>query len=194
MGLQIHQFGGVISETITDIGISLLLNDFWDHSKNFDPISNQLNTPISLPESVPFHAARDLAVNILRNDHGKIDIYIDDSIGVAPDIEDVPSRVVRAIPLAIRSFARLASDDDVIPRKDIISLKKLNAEGSLQESKTILGWVINSRSLQISLPDQKLHGWVKDIDTILSSKKSSYQLLEMILGRLNHVACVFLPM
>jgi len=112
---------GVISETITDIGNSLLQNKFWIHSDLFDPISDQIDVPLSLPDSVPFHQSRELSVKVPDNDKGKVDIYIDDSIGVAPDIADAPSRVIRAIPLAIRTLARPNSDTDVIPRKDINS-------------------------------------------------------------------------
>jgi len=185
---------GVISETITDIGNSLLQNKFWIHSDLFDPISDQIDVPLSLPDSVPFHQSRELSVKVPDNDKGKVDIYIDDSIGVAPDIADAPSRVIRAIPLAIRILARPNSDTDVIPRKDIISLKKLRAEGQLSEIKTVLGWELNTRRLLISLPSHKVTDWLRDIDSILLAKKVHYKLLDSILGRLNHVACILHPM
>jgi len=184
----------VISETTTDVGNALLVNNKWDHHSIFDQISDQLDPPLSLPENIHFHQARDISVNIPSSDAGKIDIFIDDSIGVAPDIGDVPSRVIRAIPLAIRTLSRPESCQDIIPRKDIISIKKFHAEGRLEEVKTILGWVVNTRSLSISLPDHKLHSWITDIDSIISKKKSSFQVLETLLGRLNHVACIFMPM
>jgi len=184
----------VISETTTDIGNTLLLNDEWDHQTIFDPISNQIENALSLPDSVKFHQSRDLAVQLPPNDRGKIDIFIDDSIGVALDLGSTPIRVNQAIPLAIRTLARPLSEKVVIPRKDIISLKKLQAEGRLEETKTILGWVINTRLLQISLPDQKFLAWSQDIDSMITAEKSSYQWLETLLGHLNHVACIFIPM
>lgn len=107
---------GVISETITDIGNSLLINKFWDHQSTFDTISSNLDSKISLPAHIPFAQARDTSVSIPAIDTGKIDIFIDDSIGVAPDIGDTPSKVVRAIPLAIRTLAR--------PSKTTSSLEK----------------------------------------------------------------------
>jgi hypothetical protein len=52
---------GVISEVITDIGNSLLQNEFWaQHSKIYDHISDQIDDPISLPASIPFHQAREV--------------------------------------------------------------------------------------------------------------------------------------
>jgi hypothetical protein len=140
---------GVISETTTDIGNTLLQNEHWDHTVLFDPISNSKESPLSLPDSVPFKSSRELSVQLPANDSGRIDVFIDDSIGIAPAIDDIPTRVVRAIPLAIRTLARPASDQDIVPRKDIISIKKLKAEGRLEETKTILGWVINTRSQKL---------------------------------------------
>ncbi len=68
----------------------------------FDPLSSTLDAPAVLPKSIPFQQTRDLSVEILTNYKGKVDIYIDDSIGIAPELGDAPARVVRAIPLAIR--------------------------------------------------------------------------------------------
>jgi hypothetical protein len=152
------------------------------------------NLHYPFPTACPFKSARELSVQLPANDSGRIGIFIDDSISIAPAIYDIPTRVVRAIPLAIRTLARPASNQDVVPRKDIISIKKLQAEGWLEETKTILGWVIKTRSLLISLPDHKLHAWVQDIDAMFSSQKCSHKSLEALLGRLNHVACTFLPM
>lgn len=185
---------GVISEIITDIGNSLLQNDMWLHDELYDPISDQLDAPLELPVSVPFHQARDLSVCIPPNDKGKVDIYIDDSIGIAPDIASAPTRVIRAIPLAICSLSLPNSAQDIIPRKDFTSLKKLRAEGQLSGTKTVLGWVINTRSLLISLPEHKASDWLRDIDTILLAKKVHFKVLESLMGRLNHVACMLSPM
>jgi hypothetical protein len=106
---------GVISETTTDIGNSLLINTFWDHNTLFEDISLPLEIPDSLPDEIPFAQAREVSVNIPDVDSSKIDIFIDDSIGVAPDIGETPSRVARAIPLAVRTLPRPLSQDDIIP-------------------------------------------------------------------------------
>jgi hypothetical protein len=185
---------GVISETIMDIGNALLQNDFRIHSELYDSISDKLDAPLSLPDSVPFCKARELSVSVPPNDRGKVDIYIDDSIGIAPDLDDAPIRVICTIPLAIRSVSRPNSDLDVLPRKDIISLKKLCAEGQLCEIKTVLGWVINTHLLTIALPEHKVTDWLRDIDSILLAKQVNFKLLESLIGHLNHVACIFIPM
>jgi len=101
---------------------------------------------------------------------------------------------MRAIPLAVRSLSRPNSIHDIVPRKDIISVKKLRAKGQLSEIKTVLGWVINTRSLLISLPEHKVSDWLRDIDTIILARKVHFTVLESVMGRLNHVACILNPM
>jgi len=49
--------------------------------------------------------------------------------------------MTQVIPLAIRTLARPLNASDVIPRKDIILLKKFKAEGRLEEVKKVLGWI-----------------------------------------------------
>jgi hypothetical protein len=185
---------GYISETIADLANTLIQNQHWDHHHLFDPLSEQVDHPISLPDTIPFHAAKPTSVFIPPNPLGKIDIYIDDTIGIAPDILDNVNRTSKSIPLAIHSIARPLDSSDIIPRKDIISLKKFSAEGRMEETKTILGWIINTRSLTISLPPDKHNRWTSDIKNILSSNKVRHKTLETLLGRLNHIATIYSPM
>jgi hypothetical protein len=84
--------------------------------------------------------------------------------------------------------------DDRIPRKDIISLKKYAAKGRMEETKLVLGWLLNSRSLEISLPADKHTIWVSDINHLINSKCAKHKLLESMIGRLNHVAGIYQPM
>jgi hypothetical protein len=87
-----------------------------------------LEPPKSLPESIPFHQARELFMEIPINNMGKTDINIDDTIGIERDINENNSCVSYTIPLAIHTLARPSSDSNPIPRKDIISMKKFIAE------------------------------------------------------------------
>jgi hypothetical protein len=185
---------GVISETMADLGNSLLRNTFWDPSKLFVTITDAPNDPLPLPADIPFHHAADLSVPVPVDMNGKIDIFIDDFIGVAPDIGDTVSRVMKAIPLAIHSVARPVESSDPIPRKDIVSLKKFKAESRMEESKIILGWLVNTRSLSIALPVEKHKKWVRDLSALISSPKVSKKELESSIGRLSHVAGIYPPM
>jgi hypothetical protein len=55
---------------------------------------------------------------------------------------------------------------DVIPRKDIISLKNICADGQLSEVKTVLGWTLDTHNLLISLPDHKATDWELKLDQV----------------------------
>jgi len=181
---------GVISETITDMANSILHNPFWDRNKRFDKSSDSIDPPEPLPDNIPFHPAKDLVVHLPDNLGGYVDVYIDDNIGVAPDFGTNVPRLNRVIPLMIHTFARPTDSHDIIPRKDIISMKKFRAEGRLEEIKTVLGWVLNTRSLRLSLPPEKLRDWSRDINSMISSKKAYFKLLELMIGWINHVACI----
>jgi len=128
-----------------------------------------------------------------QNIIGLADIYIDDSIGLAPDIASNPTRVNRVIALSINSLARPLNENDPIPRHPMISQKKLLAEGRMDECKIILGWQINTRSLQISLPLDKHLKWIYQINSIISNKCVSSKQLESLIGRLNHMGSI-IPM
>ena len=66
--------------------------------------------------------------------------------------------------------------------EDLLSLKKLNAERTLAEVKTILGWVLNTRQLIISLPEKKQHEWTQDIMNLVNSNLAQAKELEVNLG------------
>jgi hypothetical protein len=179
---------------MADLANAIIQNKFWDPIETYDPLSDELDPPLRLPNSIPFHPAKELAVSLPKNDLGKVDIYIDDSIGITPNLPNVTHRVSRAIPLAIRTLARPLDSSDIIPRNDIISLKKFKAEGRLEEQKTVLGWIINTRSLKISLPTHKHSKWRGEIEKLTNLPLVTAKQLEAILGSLNHVACLYNPM
>jgi hypothetical protein len=70
----------------------------------------------------------------------------------------------RVIPLAICTLARSLDTTDIIPRKDIISTKKYQVKGRMEEQKTVLGWILNTISLRISLPPNKHDKWTNEIE------------------------------
>jgi len=96
--------------------------------------------------------------------------------------------------LASRTLRRPLDPSDIIPREEIISLEKYATEGCMEEQKTVLGWIINSRSLTIALPSHKHCKWRNEIQRIIILPKVKAKDLETIPGCLNHVACIFNPM
>jgi hypothetical protein len=185
---------GIKSETMVNICNSLIHNEFGDPRSLFDPMSLTLPSPSSLPDDVPFHQARELAVQIPIDNEGKADIYLNNILGVAPDIKNNIMRVSYAIPLAIHTLARPVNTNDTIPHKDIISIKKLLAEGPIEETKTILGWFVNTRLLSIHLPTDKHSTWSKSITNLISLKRVKHKQLEVLVPRChNHTYASTLP-
>jgi hypothetical protein len=185
---------GYISDTLADSCNALIHNIHWDHNTLLDPLSELLDPPKALPDSLPFHQACPMSVRIPVNDLGKVDIYLDDTIGIALDTNDNALRVSQAIPLIIHSLARPLDTSNKIPRKGIISLKKFAAEGQMEETKLVLGWFLYTRSLIISLAVDKHKNWVREIKNLLASTKFKHKHLESTIGRLNHVAAIYNPM
>jgi hypothetical protein len=182
-----------IGETLADLCNSIIQNTTWVHTCLFDPLSLEIGSPLSLPDDLEFHSVMPLLIKVPDNDLGNVDIYLDNSRGIVPDIDDNAIRVNRAIPLIIHALARPLDEPDQLPRKDIISLKKLKAEGWLEECKLVLGWQINTRTLTISLPKDKFITWTAGINR-LSASRVKHKDLERLIGRLNHVAGIYKPM
>lgn len=158
---------GHISGTIADLSNALIQDTSWDPGTLSDTLIDSLHHPSPPPIGIPFMQSKPMIIEIPKNDNGKTDVYIDDFINVTPDVSENCRRTSAATILAIRSLSRPLDNSDPIPRKDIISLKKFIAEGSLKETKTILGWRINSRSLVISLPPEKSTKWKRKINKLI---------------------------
>ena len=135
-----------------------------DHLTLYDTISDSLDPPLSLSDSTPFNSGKEIAIPIPEDDQGYLDIYINDTIGVTPDLHNNYHRMSRVIPLAICTLARPLDTTDIIPRKDIISTKKYQVKGRMEEQKTVLGWILNTISLRISLPPNKHDKWTNEIE------------------------------
>jgi hypothetical protein len=181
---------GIILDTIADSCNSSIHNPHWDWKTLYDPLSFSIEDPKPLPPSIEFTLSQDFAVYIPINDIGKVDMYINDTIGVAINLADNMKHVQFAMPLVIYEFLRPLDASETTPRCDLISLKKFQAEERMEEIKTILGWIINTRILFVSLPVDNHYKLSKHIDKILSSTRGNSKKLEKLLGRLNHVAAI----
>ena len=74
----------------------------------------------------------------------------------------------------------------------MIETSKSKAGGSLEEIKVVLGWVYNTLTLCVSLPDPKFISSTKTIQGILSKDKTKSKNLETLIGRINPIASTFL--
>ena len=85
-------------------------------------------------------------------------------------------------------MCRPLAGDEPVKRDDPLSLSKLLEEGTLAEQFVLLGWKVNLRLLSLSLPRDKFLAWSQDIAAIIKAKKTTFQALDSVVGRLNHAA------
>ena len=182
----------IISESTCDLANMLLSHSTWDPNTLHSPIQLQIPPPVIMSDDVPFHPGRPLMVQIPINQLGKADVFIDDIVTVALGTEAYIQNADSAVPLAIHILGRPVAPNEPIPRQDLICLKKLEAEGRLEEKKTVLGWNINTRLLTINLPHYKYKVWKASIVEILQNRFVRFKELETLLGRLTHL-CVIMP-
>ena len=135
---------------------------------------------------------RELAVYI-PNRTSFADGFIDDILTIALDQEDEVKRSQEAPPLIFHSIFRPVDENEPLPRNDNMSKTKLAGEGQPCESKVMLGWLINTRTMRIYLPVDKAFDWKRDINNILKCIKVKHKQMETLIGRLNHCGHI-LPM
>ena len=183
---------GVISESICDLANAILLNDDWDHNVVMSPDQELVPQRICLDDNIPFGQGKELIVDIPIDPRGMVDVYIDDLIGLTvetPNSENV-ARLERATLLALHTLARPVHPDEPIPREPIAALAKLIAEAGLEETKTILGWFFDFRTLTVKLPMNKFTAWSNAIKEMIANKSTKPKELECNIGRLVHLSMV----
>jgi hypothetical protein len=156
--------------------------------------SVQLEIPTHqyLDDNVPFVEGRELIVDVPINHQGYADIYIDETMGLTIDLPGTQNaeRLEAAILLAIEVAARSHDKNEPIPHKPMIARDKLKAEGGLTETKTILCWRFNFRTLTMTLPERKYIRWSADIQEMIHTNKTTKQDLELTIRRIGHVGFV----
>lgn len=187
-------FWGNISESVIDLANALLQCKEWDPSTLHSPLQHRLPTEPKQSPNSKLATALPIDVDVLPSDNGKADIYIDDgiTITVEKDDEDLSNlnKAAAAVLLAMHVVGRPDDEKDPIKRKNLCSLSKLAAEGTLAEMLVILGWQIDSRLLLVILPYDKFKAWTTSIEQMISSKRSSFKELESTVGRLGHVTFI----
>ena len=70
----------------------------------------------------------------------------------------------------------------------MLSLKKWLAEGRQEEIKTVLGWIINTRLLLVSLPHDKYNSYLKQFGNIIRLRKAEDKNLQCLIVLLKRTA------
>jgi hypothetical protein len=143
-----------------------------------------------LDNDIPFGKGRELIMDIDVDPRGMNDIYIGDVISLTVEIEGTDNlvRCNRAPLLMFDTCSRPLADAEPIPRVTMEARNKLESEALLEETKTILGWLIDFRRLLVILPDNKFTAWTKAIEDILNERSATEKTLETNIGRLVHLS------
>ena len=84
-----------------------------------------------------------MLVHLSTDDQGKVDVYIDDLIAATAGIEG-SNQLMNSDLLAIDLLSRHYIDFP-LPRKPMVAMDKLLVEVGLSETKTVLGWIYDTR-------------------------------------------------
>lgn len=110
-----------MSELCTDLANDILHCPYWDPDEVYSPHSHTLSAPVLLDNSVPFGQAKELYVDVLVDDWGWINDFIDDGIAIVPDLDQNRNRAVQAMLLAIHTICRHLDRDENVTREDCLS-------------------------------------------------------------------------
>ena len=181
----------LLSDIIADSVNDLLSCDSWDERVIHSSFVKNIPDIESLDDKIPFAEARELLVDFPVAPGGKCDVFIDDLITCAVHLARNVPRIVAAPCTIIHALAKQYSDKVNLPRDDLIELGKCIAEGAPSEAKICLGWLLNTRTLKLSLPRHKFLAWIKELQSFIDNKSCSLKSLESMIGKLENVISVF---
>jgi hypothetical protein len=162
----------------------------WDPSKLHSDIQNLIPSDKCMDDDVPYATALPTIVSPPTNCPAKADVYIDDTTTISIDDPSITPRARAAVPLAIHIVGRPLAAKEPIPRQNLISIDKLQAEGRMEELKTDLGWHFDTRRLLVALSEDKFKAWSNKLNLILVRGFSNFDELDTIIGQLTHVTII----
>ena len=147
-------------------------------SRMHSPIQSKLDQPTkSYKDNVPFAPVRPLFVDTLF--HYTIAYgYIDDMITVVLEVRGWIVEALNTAHLVIHSLFRQIDKSDPLSRDGSISRRKLKWEGTSDERKIILGWMVDTRKFRISLPTDNAVEWICAIQRVLKATTVKTKELE----------------
>ena len=102
---------------------------------------------------------------------GKLNVYVDDIITIAADLGDNLERITKVPVTVMHAVADNATKvDKGTKRSDMLAEDKMQAEGAAEEVKICLGWILDTRILQIKLPLHKATAWKSQIEQVINRK------------------------
>ena len=185
-----------MSEAAVDLAVAISSCPNWDPSQLASShAATAQAAPRLVPPVVQFAEARELQVDVQAQAKGGADVFIDDLFAVCPGLPGTrPDHMAQAILLAIEVLCRTPSDADSMPRSDLLSLAKAVAEGTPSERLIVLGWLLDTRRLLVSLPYDKYVAWSSDVEQVLhATRPVPAKIWKALIGRLQNVAQIIRP-
>jgi hypothetical protein len=181
----------ILAEPICNLATSLTQDENWDPSVS----KSRSQSLVPLPEfelHTLFGEGKDLIVNIPVDPKGTHDVYLDNIIALTVDVQGSNNLdcCAGAALLAIKATAQPSHKNEPIPREEMKVINKLIVEARPEETKLILGWLLNFHQLIISLPTNKHQEWSKNIREIIIQGSLTAKELETLIGRLGHLGMV----
>ena len=180
----------LLSEYVVDLAQALVEDGTWCPNSLRSKMADNI-PPLKRPSDRPFAIARELKIKIQAKEIS-FDCYIDDMIAVCLMVKDNMQRALNAIPLILDSLFRPIMSEEPVERNPILSVAKLLAEGGMDETKTILGWIVDTRGLILFHPSVNSKLLVLEIDSMLefftTKKPIDRTKLERLIGKLNNIA------
>ena len=188
-----------VSEVAVDLANDLVRRDVWDPSVWSVPQHHLLESDKAVDcdagtvrDDDTFGDAAEMSVVYPDEDaRPRFDCYLDDLFGVSSEADR--ARLEAVLPFVLHLIGRPVEDgvDESLPRDALLGVSKFLAEARASESKVILGWVVITRSMMVSLPQDKHRAWTDEIRTLMSrpGRRTTAKELESTIGRLIHAAC-----
>ena len=111
-----------------------------------------------------------MMVDTETEEFGASEVFLDDLLSAFPDLsEDHVERFSLAPLLAIDTVSRPVQADEPLPWDAMLAIEKALAEGTLAEIQIVLGWLIDTHQLLISLPPEKFNRCIAELNAVLDT-------------------------
>lgn len=183
------------TETIADIANTNIATNNVTHQHPLSTLASIYDEPVTAPNApIPLpaptaHMQRDPCLPYTNSPTAYIDVFVDDFIALA-QTRHSRNYVRNTLMNAIDEVFRPLSPLDHFGRQELISIKKLmKKDCSWETQKVLLGWVVNTISQTIHLPDHRIQN-LKDIPYSIpsSQKRISVDKWHSIVGELRSMA------
>ena len=136
-----------------------------------------------MPDNIEYGKASATDVLIDPDPNAKVFCYINDLTTI--DFFDKSwERLNHAVSFAMNIFGRTVHEEEPLPRDHIVPVKKLSAEGGLEEMNIILGWIFAFITLTGFLTKDKHKAWSEQVRTLIINEASTMDELNSMIGRL----------